>query len=745
MNSPQSPRMIKHTKRLVLFILWIPFLQSQEIPQALGQTTSHYEDVISPLLEKHCAGCHGPLKQKSEYRVDLVERLFKGGDSETIAITPGDLQKSYLIEKIFSQDEDDVMPPVKKPPLTLVEKKILEKWVSDGAHVPERIVKEQSKPIELKYIYKTVKRPDLPKIKSDWAQTPVDTFIVAKQLEHNFLPSARAEEQTLIRRMYLVMTGLLPSPEAVKEFVEDTNPDAYNNLIEKILKSPHYGEKWGQHWLDVVRYADTTGFETNSYRPHSWNYRDYVIKSFNDDKPYNQFVKEQIVGDALKVPEATGFIVAGGNDTTKSQNKIVARKQHLDEIDDMITATGNAFMGMTIGCARCHDHKFDHISNKDYYAFSAFFSGVERGKKKKEKKPDPAVDKKQNDNTAKAKEKQKKRETPTPILTKGGAIFPAGTPPQTHRLHRGDPDPKSKRELVSPDIFEVLNKPLKLNSNSSSRERRMALANWLASEKNPFTARVIVNRLWHYHFGQGLVRTTNDFGDSGSLPTHSKLLDWLASELMENNWSLKHVHRLILKSATWQQNSTVNDDYYKIDQGNNYLWRWSPRRMDAEDIRDNILLCSDKLDKTPGGKGFMIYETHVKNVKVYKLLTTQNKEQWRRMVYMFKVRVVNTGTFDIFDRPSAGASCGNRPFTTTPLQALNLFNSDFVKQHSSFIVTRLSSQNTLGRKVKMAYDLILGRHPDTVEMSKAKEFINEFDTEQFVRVLLNSNEFITVP
>lgn len=710
----------------------IPTLKSEETAQPSNQPTSHYETVIAPLLETNCAGCHGALKQKSEYRVDLVGRLFKGGDSEHIAITPGDIKKSFLIEKIFSNDAEEVMPPVKKPPLTLVEKKILKKWVSDGAHVPQRIVKEQSKPIELKYIYKIVKRPDLPKIKSDWAQTPVDNFIVEKQLEHNFSPSDKAGKQTLIRRMYLVMTGLLPSPEEVKEFVQDNNPDAYKNLIEEILKSSHYGEKWGQHWLDVVRYADTTGFETNAYRPHSWNYRDYVIKSFNDDKPYNQFVKEQIVGDALKVPEATGFIVAGGNDTTKSQNPIAARKQYLDEIDDMITATGNAFMGLTIGCARCHDHKFDQISNKDYYAFSAFFSGVKH--RQKEKDTDADVNK-----------KLRKKKTSTLDLTKGGAVFPAGIPPQTHRLHRGDPDPKSKRELVNPDIIEILNTPLEINKNSSSRERRMALANWLGSEKNPFTARVIVNRLWHYHFGQGLVRTTNDFGDSGSSPTHPKLLDWLASELMENNWSLKHIHRLILNSATWQQSSTIKDEYYKTDASNNYLWRWSPRRMAAEDIRDNILLCSDKLDRTPGGKGFMIYKTHAKGVKTYKLLARQNKEQWRRMVYMFKVRVVNTGTFDIFDRPAAGTSCGNRSFTTTPLQALNLFNSAFVKQHSSFLVTRLSSQETLTRKVKIAYDLILGRKPNAEEITKAKEFISDFDEEQFVRVLLNSNEFVTIP
>jgi hypothetical protein len=878
---------------------------------------------VQPVFEQHCLKCHGPDKQKGTFRLDRRSAMLKGGESGEPAIVPGKPEASFLLKLVRHEEADLEMPP-KKPPLSPANIALLEQWITEGAGTPESYGPDHEDVPLSHWAFQAIRRPN--------AVNNIDGFIQRTLADKGLTMSRDADRRTLARRLFLVMLGLPPSPEQVQAFVDDSGDDAWARLIEQVLASPDYGERWATYWLDLVRFGETHGYEMNRERPTAWPYRDWVIASFNEDKPYNDFAREQIAGDALGVDIGTSFLVAGPVDQVKGSDPKLRQTQRMNELDDMINTTGTAFLGLTTGCARCHNHKFDPISQKDYYAMQAVFAGVKHSDRKlplsakaiqkrealnaeiasltrrlKPFVPDdaaalrPAVSAKHNIEQFTPREAKLVRFTieksngalacideleifsgkknvalsslgakaassgdfkhalhklahindglygnakswisamakdgwvqiELPEITKidriewardregtyadrlavgyriessmvdgqwqlltssadratSGSNSPevqyvfdghpegdqgrqwldrlnqaekekgllentatvyAGTfsqPGPTHRLYRGEPD--ARRERVGPDAITAFGS-LDLKEDAPEQQRRLAFANWVASDQNPLTARIIANRLWQFHFGTGIVDTPSDFGQNGTPPTHPELLDWLAVELMENNWSLKYLHRKILLSNTWCQDNKPRPDAHQVDAAARLLWRFPTRRIEAEGIRDAMLTASGVLDReNRGGPGFNPFEVQMENVRHYHAKKKYGPEDWRRMIYMTKIRQEREQVFGAFDCPDASMVVPKRSRSTTPLQALNLLNSPFVMQQAELFAKRLEDETeTETACIDRAWQLCFQRPADEAERAKAAAFIQAEGLVQFARALLNANEFVFIP
>ena len=1085
-----------------------------------------FEKQIRPLLAKHCTECHGEKKQKAELRLDLRAPALKGGENGAV-ILPGDGGKSPLLQRVLSTDKEEQMPP-KGERLDKEEVAALKAWIEAGAPWPESAA-DRAAAVDSRLQHWSLQ----PVKVAASGGASIDTFIAEKLKEAGLAMSPEADRRTLIRRATFDVTGLPPTPEEVEAFVADPDPKAYERLVDRLLASPRFGECWARHWLDVVRFAESDGFEMNGARANAWPYRDYVIRAFNDDKPYDQFVREQLAGDAFGEDAATGFLVGGATDRVKSQDPVLTANQRADELHDMVSTTAATFLGLTVNCARCHDHKFDPIPTKDYYAMIAMLQGVQHGERPMRTPDDEAKSKQAgelraevlrldarlsefhpkarlghilliddtappsapgkagitqleqpkngvpvayssgelrgqagdlgdvtrlpnlgasyrywetapekaenlftwdprlsgrhrvwlswgvwtthakdaryvldrdgnlattNDQTEIAQIDQSRFADGTPavpgekrwsefrlagefdltpqsiVVLRSGSlggphtadlvafeeVTPAAAPPRqlalrapvtqaanedrfaptmakfvrftiteansaepcldelelfsaqpggpnlasaalgtkttasgvydsgknpkhqlahindgrygnsyswisnekgagwvqlelprpqeiarvvwsrdrsnsnggkpyedrlaigyrmevsldghtwkavaassdrlptgyrqrvaeiptlsevpaaqvdevaslarkrsallrelasqtklpmvyagkfeepgpTHRNHRGDP--MQPREEVAPGALSLIGPGLTLPATTRDQERRMALANWIVQPDHPLTARVIVNRLWHYHFGTGLVDTPSDFGINGSQPTHPELLDWLAHELVANRWSLKHLHRLILLSATYRQSSATNEAGAKVDSGARLLWRFPPRRLEAETLRDAMLAVTGKLDLTMGGPGFDLFEPNTNYVKVYVTKAEYGPAEFRRMVYQSKPRTMLDDFFGAFDCPDAGQPAPKRTSSTTPLQALNLLNSSFALQQAGFLATRLTQEAGTDptAQVKRAFALMFGRGPSSEELADSTQLIAQYGLPIFCRALFNANEFI---
>ena len=790
---------------------------------------------------------------------------------------------------------------------------------------------------------KPVRRPVPPALGQ--AQRPanaVDSFVFAKLAKGGLAPSRLAGRPVLIRRLHLVMLGMHPSPGEVAAFVNDPQPDAWERLVDRVLDDPRLGERWAQHWLDVIRYAETHGFETNQERPNAWPFRDWVVDALNHDLPYDQFVRGQLAGDALGSGTGTGFLVAGPYDLVKSQDINLTLMQRQNELDGMINTTGTTFLGLTLGCARCHDHKFDPVTQRDYYSLQAIFAGVNHAERMIDQKRDPALAMEQAALESRVDSAKKEltlleagiprfkppvnargneeifepvparfirfniaranraepcvdeleifaegknvalasagaRATASGVYLDGGnpihqlalvndgrygnsrswiansstnawvqielakpaaigrikwardregryndrlaveytfevATEPgqwrtvassadrpptgdgtqtkleyllahlkgeeatkvrqlakrlagdeqrlgeihaamrrtvyAGTfrqPEVTHVLHRGDP--LAKRDEVGPDGIGALGGALGLAPNAPEQQRRLKLAQWITTPDNPLTARVIVNRLWKHHFGTGLAATLNDLGVNGVRPTHPELLDWLAAELVSSGWSLKRIHRLILTSRAWRQSSQPRKEALAVDGGSRFLWRFPPRRLEAEVIRDNILLATGTLDSRMGGPGFSGFRVEAENVRHYHPKESYGPADWRRMLYMTKVRQEREPTFGVFDCPDFNQTVPSRSRSTTPLQSLSLLNSPFVLQQAGLLAKRLRHESGADSRAQVARacQLALGREPTREELADASGLVAEHTLEAFCRALFNANEFLFLP
>ena len=1116
------PRCILRFALAVAFLVATPCQGQSTLPPPVKGTVD-FDKQILPILSSRCFGCHGKEKQESGLRVDRRSSLLRGGDSGEAAVLVGKSDESLLVRAIAGLHDELEMPPEGER-LSASEIGLIRSWIDSGFTWPEASLKEDRDLRLDRWSFLPLRQPQPPRSRARWVRNPIDQFVLARLSEQRLKPSSQATNQMLLRRVTLLLHGLPPTLDQLGQFKNLDDDENYAQLVDSVLASSHFGQRWARHWLDLVRFGETNGFEPNRERPNAWPYRDYVINALNDDLPYDQFLREQIAGDAIGADvAATGYLVAGPWDSVKSPDKNLTLMQRQDELADIINVTGTAMLGLSLGCARCHSHKFDPVSQRDYYAIQAVFAGVQHGDR--DVPPDPMQAEKRVAIEARIGELRRELQQFIPpastrfqlideknplldgqagvaqlvapagigtnpdgqarghkndpggegysanasggeyawwanmpgqavlsyhpltrgrfrlwlswgsndsrhtssaryLLDKDGdpqttsdqqqiavvnqQLFADGTrtasdevslwsgfhdagihqlvptstifllagsdgkrvtadvlllenldddvsgpakaaapvfraaanvlhnievlqptlarfvrftihatnasqpcidelevfsadknialashgtrptasstlpnypihklehindgkygnshswisneagsgwvqlefpqavridrvewardregkyqdrlavkyliessldgkdwqaiassddhlgasplaqpapsyrfdrfaadvaahgrdllgqvnslvdqraalkmtrqvysgtfsePETTYRLHRGDPF--SPREAVGPGTISSLGS-LQISTETPEKQRRLAFANWIASPDNPLTPRVIVNRVWQHYFGSGIVDTPSDFGANGTMPTHPLLLDWLAVELVENGWSLKHIHRLILDSATFRQSSHPRARALSVDSDSRLLWRFPPRRLEAEPIRDSILSISGRLDLRPGGPGYSIFEIQREGVRHYFPLKEYGPEHWRRMIYMTKVRQEQDSVFGLFDCPDASQVMPRRSRSTTPLQALNLFNSHFVIQQAEFMAERLKEDVGAGSadQARHAFLLTFSRPPTAAELRDSVALIDDHDLVTLCRALMNSNEFLFIP
>jgi hypothetical protein len=703
-------------------------------PQPPADGAVSFEKDVLPILKANCYKCHANGKAKGGLSLADRAGLLKGGDLGP-AISTDRPDESVLLKAINYQGDLE-MPPTGK--LSAKDVAVLTRWVKAGAPWPaSTVAAAAAEPKGMRvtehdrqyWAYQPVKRPDVPAVKNQaWVRNPIDALLLARLEKEGLSPAPPAERRALGRRVWYDLTGLPPTPEELDAFVNDPAPGAYERLVDRLLASPHYGEKWARHWLDLVRYAETNGFEFDQPKRFAWRYRDYVIAAFNQDKPYDQFLREQLAGDQFDAVTADSLIATGyyrlGQWDGGAADRLLQRYEVLDGI---VATTGQVFLGMSLNCARCHDHKKDPIPQRDYYRLLAFFhnftdpSGKAPGKRVKTADGDIDV-----------MCVSERAESPCHVLLRG--------------------NPRAQGERVEPGFPEVL------PQRAAPGKGRLALANWLTGPQNPLTARVLVNRLWQFHFGRGIVPTPNDFGKLGEPPTHPELLDWLASEFVAGGWKIKPMHRLILTSSTYRMSAKADEKALAKDPGNTWFWRFPMRRLSAEEVRDTMLAMSGKLNLKMGGPS--VYPPIPKEVLMGQSRpgkgwnTSSPEESARRSVYVHVKRSLILPLLAQFDLADTDASCPVRFTTTVPTQALGMLNGEFSNEQADAFARRLEKEAPEGIPAQVARGIRLttGRNPSAEETRQDAEFVralrreNGLDEHEALRsyclVLLNANEFL---
>ena len=619
--------------------------------------------------------------------------------------------------------------------------------------------------------------PDVPTFRDPadraWIKTPVDAFILARLKKEGLKPSPAADRATLIRRVSFDLTGLPPTPAEIAAFVADRSPNAWEKLVDRLLASPHYGERWGQHWLDVVRFAESDGFEYDTHRRDAWRYRDYVIRAFQNDKPYDRFLQEQLAGDEIQPAEDETLIASGFNRLAplrkNAGNQEVASSRN-EVLTEMTNIVGSALLGVTLGCARCHDHKFDPIRQSDYYRMEGFFASAyandivratpaeqadwkARNEKYSAEMKQLRAQMRQAQGNERALLQEKVEDLQDKISSALPSLFSVKDEPEKrteiHLLARGDYDKKGDR--VSMRALGVLLPDDSPELSENTAKPRAELAKWVADPDNPLTARVMVNRIWHYHLGRGIVATPNDFGRMGERPTHPELLDYLANEFVSSGWSVKRIHKLILMSSTYRQASAdQNRAGHDKDPDNKLLWHFSRQRLEAEEIRDAMLAVSGKLNEKAGGPSVIVPIDPDLVHALYKpsqwAVTPDKAEHNRRSVYLFAKRNLRIPFLEVFDAPDAQVSCPRRESSTHAPQALEQLNGDFANRMADAFSERLETEagKDHARIVDLAYRLAAGRAPNLKEKQLALEFLKNQPVREFALAMFNLNAFLYV-
>jgi hypothetical protein len=642
-----------------------------------------------------------------------------------------------------------------------------------------------------------IRKPPPPSVSSlqdaSWVQTPIDRFILTKLHEKGLRPSPPADRRTLLRRVTFDLIGLPPTQDEIEAFLADPAANSYEKVVDRLLASPHYGERWARHWMDVVHYAETHGHDQDRPRPYAWPYRDYLIRAFNEDRPYARFAQEQIAGDVLFPDDpqgivATGLLATGPWDESSLQSimddtadKRIA--QYLDR-DDMLSTVMSTFVSTTVHCARCHDHKFDPITQKDYYALQAVFAGVDKADRPYD--ADVRTARRRRELLGKNTRLQTLRNTAVAALLSpaaqaamyvrekqvieqlaalpppswvyaatsdfkpDGNFRPAKTPRPIHVLYRGDiSKPRQEAAPGALACLAELQHHFRLTDPKNEGARRAALARWITDPKNVLTWRSIVNRVWHYHFGRGIVGTPNDLGRMGAAPTHPELLDWLAAEFQESGGSLKRLHRLIVTSAVYRQSSRPQPSYAAIDADNHYLWRMNRMRLDAESVRDAVLRATGKLDLKMGGPSVKQFiqtpGIHVTPNVDYLNFDVDRPENYRRSVYRFLFRTLPDPFMDTLDCPDSSQLTPARNTSVSPLQALAMLNNRFMVRQSEHLAERAAKAGKdLPAQIRTVYQLALGREPTAKEVRSLAEYAGKHGLANACRIVLNSNEFLFV-
>jgi hypothetical protein len=854
-------------------------VSAQQQPSPEG--VEFFEKKIRPVLESNCYRCHSSSSKKLQGGLLLNSRegMLKGGNSGYAVIIAGDPEASLLIKAIRYTDSKLQMPPTGQLPAEQI--KDFEAWVKMGAPDPRAgsaSAQASWQPYDLEqarkfWSFQPIKDTPPPEVNNKaWVRSPIDRFILAKLESKGLKPVGDADKRSLIRRATFDLTGLPPTPEEIDAFLNDTSAKAFEKVIDRLLASPQYGERWGRHWLDVVRYTDTAGCNSDFPIPAAYKYRNYVIKSFNEDKPYDRFIREQIAGDLLPPKSdaekyehiiATGYLAISRRFGSRT-------KEFNLTIDDTIDNLSKTFLGLSVSCARCHNHKFDPIPTKDYYALYGIFNSsryafpgteiyphpadmvalasgeqgdrfykwqkelaaiddkkeyltVERGaaarnKANKEKQLKEAAqqapasqakpsDKQTNNESGTGQQKTTPKSEPKTELHPPGESRPADydrdavnsakaskstrlpeevlaesdeirarvaelsehTPkvekayavveglPSNARIHRKG-EPKDLGEEVPRGFLTILGgQQLPADHKGSGRDY---LANWIADPKNPLTARVIVNRIWLYHFGKGIVPTPNDFGSRGAGPTHPELLDYLATQLIKSGWSLKAMHRMIMLSRAYQLAATDDSHNAEIDANNDLIWRFNRRRLSAEEIRDAMLAVGGSLDRTMGEAHPFPPESEWRYTQHNQFFAVYDTN--RRSVYLMQQRMKKHPLMEVFDGPDTNVITSPRPLSTTPLQALFLMNNPFVHQQADSFAVRVGmAYDTLPLRINYAFLLAYGRPAKPAEIREATAYIGQAHQElreiktptdqltraalaSYLRVVLASDEFLYV-
>lgn len=807
---------------------------------------------VYAIFKAQCLECHGAAKEGG---LDLrTEESLQRGSRNGRVVVPHKPAESPLYKAVMH--DGDVWMPEDAPKLPEATLRTIRLWIESGASlatVPgatgaggedlDALKARELRPIteeERNYwAFRTPTRPAVPVVtRPGWTANPIDAFLLDAMTRKGLTPVGPADRRTLIRRAYLDLLGLPPTPAETEAFVNDTSADAWPKLVDRLLASPHYGERWARHWMDLVRYADSGGYEFDVDRPEMYRYRDYLIAAFNTDKPYDVFVKEQLAGDEIAPASdeamiATGFLRLGPEGGGNRD----------DAIDDLVTTTTLTFMGMTVGCARCHNHKFDPIPQMDYYRFKAIFAPtravdhalVPSHEVAAHREATQAIETRLNPLRAKKTEIEKPyhqiivdREvaklpeylqvawnTPADKRTDGQrlnvrqiedtlglsslrklvtedqlvALMPAEVktrharvkaeitaleeqrprrppsarvigerdrePEPVHFLHRGSPD--AKGSVVTPGVLSVAHRGEwafpEPPAGATSSHRRRGLAEWLVTRDNPLTARVMVNRLWQHHFGEGIVRTPSSFGRMGEPPSHPELLDWLAVEFVERGWRMKAIHRLLLTSQAYQMASTDTAANHAIDPENRMFWRMPRVRLEAEIIRDAMLATAGTLDRTIGGPAIFPYIDpdlfEKSSNRDWRGRPDSDPSTWRRSLYVFSKRSIRYPMFETFDQPNLINSIDRRNRTTIAPQALILMNNEMVLFQAGKFAERVLQEAGPDpvQQVRLAVQLALGRPADSVELRRGAEFIagSPDGLKEFCHVLFNLNEFLYRP
>jgi cytochrome c553 len=677
---------------------------------------------VLPILTKHCADCHSADGPESELNLTNEASLLRGARSGHI-VAPGKGQAS-LLTQLLAKNSKPHMPP--EGQLSDVEIATIQAWIDALAagSLPER---PRTVLGRNHWAFQAPARPQLSHLRDETHRSsPVDYFIQAKLTAAGLEPSPAAPRETLLRRAFIDLIGLPPSPEQVQAFAADRAPDAYEQQLDQLLASPAYGERWGRHWLDLARYADSGGFHEDIDRPHAWRYRDYVIRSLNADKPYGEFIREQLAGDEL--PEvtidslaATAFCRNGPtNDDNMGNNATDRERYRLDLLDDTVSTTSAVFLGLTVGCARCHDHKFDPLPQTDYYQLLAVFNSSTRKDVPLDEQGLPQL-------AAKSAEKGK------PAVM--AIIDTANKPRETFVLWRGDLNNRGPQVAAGvPRILSSANSTFAPQASERSTGNRLALANWIASPDNPLTWRVIANRIWLHHFGRGIVATPSNFGLTGAAPSHPELLDWLALELAEDGGQWKKLHRTIMTSAAYQQSSQGTADGDAIDPQNLLLWRMNKRRLEAEAIRDSVLAIAGTLNTRQGGPGIKpripeeLLSASQRNK--WPVVKQEGPAHWRRSVYIYVKRQMAFPLLDLFDIPSTAHTCDRRQDSTIPTQALVLMNDQFTEEQAAWFAKRVrQASESFEEQARQALWLALSREPAPSRVAEAVDFLLARKTE----------------
>jgi hypothetical protein len=739
-----------------------------------------FREKIEPVLKRECYECHSvdAKKVKADLRLDSRAGLLTGGESGP-ALKPGDM-RSLLLQAL--RHEGGLEMPSEKPKLPPQIIADFEQWVALGApHTEEgeiRAANPATDPRQARgyWAFQPVKAPAIPRVKDErWAANSIDRFVLAKLEAQQLVPAQPAAKSDLVRRVYFDVTGLPPSPDEVEAFVNDRAPDAYERLVDRLLASPHYGEHFARGWLDVVRFAESEGFEYDRPLPDAWRFRDYVIDSFNRDKPFDRFVTEQLAGDEIaagnrELETAAVFHRLGAvRRNAGNQDVAASRNEVLIERTDII---GSAILGLTVGCARCHDHKFDPILQKDYYRLQAYLASTQEHDillvSDEEKQAWDAQTKVVTEKlrrlrrvsmTVVGAEKAKIEEEiealeydlpPPPATIPGIKNDPAQRTP-IHVLKRGDWDrkgdpvaPRPPTVLVSDDLPEL---------PADTATPRTELARWIADAKNPLTPRVAVNRIWQHHFGTGLVKTSNDFGQNGERPSHPELLDWLANQFVAGGWKLKPLHRLILLSSTYRQGSRseLTTAAHRVDPDNRLLWHFARRRLSAEEIRDAMLAVSGKLNLKMSGPSVMVPVDPDLVKFLYKpsqwAVTSDRSEHHRRSVYLIAKRNLRLPFMETFDQPDLLSSCARRESSTHAPQALEMMNGQLANEVAAAFAERLAREAGPDHRriVERAFVLALGRPPNAEERKFSLSFLEPNSLREFALAVLNLNAFFYAP